>query len=173
MARLLLSGPDGKGESVEVAGTVIIGRGANCDLRLRKDPKVSRQHCKIEPRRSEVVLSDLGSANGTRLNGEPIGNKIVRLENGDVVGVGGTDIRFQAETELGAGAEGKGGLLGRLAQRAGKLIRRGQAGEGGQPVVGDKTVTCVCGAVLSTANKSPGQKIGCPRCKRVYKLPGK
>ena len=43
----------------------------------------------------------------------------------------------------------------------------------GEATFGEKTITCSCGAVLSTASKSPGQKVGCPRCKKIYVIPGK
>src|SRR5947207_48879 len=60
-------------ETYEIVGTrFTIGRGDDCDLVL-DDPKVSRHHAAITPGVGSVrFLHDLGSANGTLLNGKPI-----------------------------------------------------------------------------------------------------
>jgi pSer/pThr/pTyr-binding forkhead associated (FHA) protein len=47
----------------------IIGRSPDCDGRL-ENPLVSRRHCSLFERDGEVWVQDLGSQNGTRLNGE-------------------------------------------------------------------------------------------------------
>jgi pSer/pThr/pTyr-binding forkhead associated (FHA) protein len=49
----------------------VIGRGQDCDLRLADDD-ISRHHCSIHSSGAESVLLDLGSANGTYLNGQRI-----------------------------------------------------------------------------------------------------
>jgi len=55
----------------------------------------------------------------------------------------------------------------------GSLFGKGKGDAGGGPVFGEKTITCPCGAVLNTGDKSPGAKVGCPRCKKIYVVPGK
>jgi hypothetical protein len=64
-----------------------IGRLASAHLRL-EDPKVSRIHAVIDiaANRDEVSIIDMGSAEGTRLNGDKISR--ARLKNGDEVGLG-------------------------------------------------------------------------------------
>jgi pSer/pThr/pTyr-binding forkhead associated (FHA) protein len=49
-------------------GDYYLGRGAECQVRLQSD-WVSRQHCLLRVREVESVLADLGSTNGTLLNG--------------------------------------------------------------------------------------------------------
>ena len=51
------------------SGEVIIGRGAEADLRI-DTPSVSRRHARLIVESESVRLSDLGSRNGTRVNGE-------------------------------------------------------------------------------------------------------
>jgi pSer/pThr/pTyr-binding forkhead associated (FHA) protein len=64
----------------------LIGRGNDCDLRLR-DPNVSRHHCMIRIRPDEVTLHDLGSSNGTSVNGTRVISQIV-LQSGDEIRLG-------------------------------------------------------------------------------------
>ena len=78
-------GDDGKTEW-------IFGRGEGCDITYSL-PKVSRQHCKIEYIDSHYYISDLGSTNGTFLNGKRI-QHMERLFAGDIISMGGVDIVF-------------------------------------------------------------------------------
>jgi pSer/pThr/pTyr-binding forkhead associated (FHA) protein len=64
----------------------VIGRGADCDLRLTDDD-VSRHHCSIHSSGDEPLLLDLGSANGTFLNGQRIRSQSV-LNSGDQISLG-------------------------------------------------------------------------------------
>ena len=48
--------------------TIIIGRGAECDV-VVKDPKLSRRHCRLTRNETAFVLEDLGSKNGTMVDG--------------------------------------------------------------------------------------------------------
>ena len=73
---------------------VTMGRGAQNDLALDSDDFASARHAKIEPRRDGVWLEDVGSTNGTYVNGARIG-KPRRLAPGDVIRVGSTDLRYE------------------------------------------------------------------------------
>ncbi|HEY8297698.1 MAG TPA: FhaA domain-containing protein [Candidatus Baltobacteraceae bacterium] len=73
--------------------TTRVGRSEDRDLFL-VDPSVSRAHAIIETDAGWPVLHDLGSTNGTFVNGERISSQ--RLENGDVVAFGNTQLRFEA-----------------------------------------------------------------------------
>jgi hypothetical protein len=85
---------DGKRLVVGPTG-VTIGRSRQCDVVLN-DPNVSRQHAEIRPRGGSWVLSDLGSTNGSILNGRRIeGPEVVKA--GDEVEIGTSKIRFELE----------------------------------------------------------------------------
>ena len=73
---------------------ISIGRGAQNDLTLESDDFASARHAKIEPRRDGVWIEDVGSTNGTYVNGARISKPSV-LRAGDVIRVGSTDIRYE------------------------------------------------------------------------------
>jgi hypothetical protein len=71
-----------------------IGRGGQNDIALPQDEYVSARHARFEPRRDGVWIQDLGSTNGTYLNGARL-ERPRRLSSGDVVRVGDTDLRYE------------------------------------------------------------------------------
>jgi two-component system, cell cycle response regulator len=77
------------GEMYEVKGTLIIGRGREADVRVQGDG-VSRKHVRLRASLGKVVLEDLGSTNGTFVNGERVATR--SLEDGDKIQVGTTTI---------------------------------------------------------------------------------
>lgn len=67
-------------------GVTTVGRGAGVDIAI-DDPSVSRLHCEIVRRGIHVYVADLGlSSNGTRVNGRPVGRRV--LLEGDVLSFG-------------------------------------------------------------------------------------
>jgi pSer/pThr/pTyr-binding forkhead associated (FHA) protein len=85
----------GAGDEVELdSAQVTIGRGGQNDITLDGDEFASARHARFEPRRDGVWLQDLGSTNGTFVNGARI-DRPRRLVVGDVVRVGETDLRFE------------------------------------------------------------------------------
>ena len=71
-----------------------IGRSLQCDIRI-EDGSISRQHAEVIKRGEEVWLRDLKSANGTFLNGNPIGQSPIRVNEGDKITLGKmTILRF-------------------------------------------------------------------------------
>ena len=86
-AVLRVTDPDGRTrEVVIVGGGVTIGRAEDNDL-VARDLRVSRHHGRIVGRRGTLVYVDLGSTNGSRVNGEPVTEVVLgvgdRLEVGD------------------------------------------------------------------------------------------
>lgn len=73
---------------------ITIGRSGENALVLEEDAYASGQHARIEAGRDGVWVSDLGSTNGTLVNGEPVDGRRL-LSNGDVVRVGQTELRFE------------------------------------------------------------------------------
>ena len=82
----------GDGSVRELVDPLLIGRHPDCHLVL-SDPGVSRQHAEIRPAMGGHLLSDLGSANGTRVNGNPETHRM--LEPDDLVQVGSHILRYR------------------------------------------------------------------------------
>ena len=74
----------------------VIGRLSGCDLKL-DDTELSRQHCQIEFHEGTYSIRDLGSRNGTLVNGEPV--VVQALSPGDVIQIGDTSLHFAEPTE--------------------------------------------------------------------------
>jgi hypothetical protein len=70
-----------------------IGRGRQNDIAISTDEYASARHARFEPRQDGVWVQDLGSTNGTYLNGARL-DRPRRLTRGDIVRVGETDLRF-------------------------------------------------------------------------------
>jgi FHA domain len=71
-----------------------IGRGNNNDVPIEGDEYASGRHARFEPRRDGVWIEDIGSTNGTFVNGIRL-TRERKLTPGDVVRVGETDLRFE------------------------------------------------------------------------------
>ncbi|HXQ60583.1 MAG TPA: DUF3662 and FHA domain-containing protein [Acidimicrobiales bacterium] len=95
-------GPDGAGAGSVVlpdgsrivlgAEPIVIGRLPECTVVLN-DQNVSRRHAEIRRSGSNVVVADLQSTNGTKVNGAPVTERV--LEDGDDITVGTTTLRFE------------------------------------------------------------------------------
>src|SRR4051812_13743905 len=72
-------------------GNTIVGRHDDCQLRI-KSSKVSRRHCEIFEKKGMLLVKDLGSSNGTYVNGKKIDGQRV-LEPGDELTVGPVKLR--------------------------------------------------------------------------------
>jgi predicted component of type VI protein secretion system len=88
----------GAGRMVAVAGTVTIGRGRDADLVLA-DELVSRRHAQVTPVGSLAVVEDLGSRNGTFVNGEGIHGP-VRLAPGDQLQLGVSLVELRSASQI-------------------------------------------------------------------------
>jgi len=84
---------DGEGFELNSA-QLTIGRGNQNDIPIATDEYASARHARFEPRQDGVWVQDLGSTNGTFLNGTRL-DRPRRLARGDVVRVGETDLRYE------------------------------------------------------------------------------
>ena len=84
---------DGHSYSLAI-GSTVIGRGEAANVRLA-DVGISRRHARVDFDGSQVVLTDLGSTNGTMVNGQRV--SAVALNPGDVVQLGTTTLTFRAD----------------------------------------------------------------------------
>ena len=76
------------------AHPLTVGRGRNNDIAIPEDDYASSRHARFEPRRDGVWVEDIGSTNGTFVNGIRL-TRDRRLIPGDVVRVGETDLRYE------------------------------------------------------------------------------
>lgn len=74
-----------KGQRWQLSQTVVLGRETSCDV-VVADRQISRFHARITPTAEGMILEDLGSKNGTHLNGIPLTAPVV-LQDGDLVSV--------------------------------------------------------------------------------------
>jgi pSer/pThr/pTyr-binding forkhead associated (FHA) protein len=92
--KLLLIQPNAPDQEFELGKSSIhIGRSLTNDIVL-DDGRVSREHARLECGPAGCTLIDLGSSNGTRLNGLRVGRAV--LKAGDVIGIGTSQIRYNA-----------------------------------------------------------------------------
>lgn len=96
-AVLRITEGSGKGTSVEITSTLTIGSRPDSDLRL-EDPTVSRKHAEISRTAEGFLLQDLGSTNGTSLNGVRVDRAYLR--DGAVVTVGETSMIFSTGADI-------------------------------------------------------------------------
>src|SRR5215472_3741237 len=80
-------------------GVTTIGRHDDCQLRI-KSSQVSRKHCELFEKKGLLLVKDLGSSNGTLVNGKRIQGQRV-LEEGDELAIGPVLLRV---AKIGAGA---------------------------------------------------------------------
>jgi hypothetical protein len=73
--------------------TAVIGRLPECAVTVN-DPRVSRHHAEVRPAGDGYLVADMGSMNGTTVNGAAIREQL--LADGDEITVGSTSIRFEA-----------------------------------------------------------------------------
>jgi len=91
-ARLVVQAGEQAGEEFELPATqqgeVVLGRSGACSIRLH-DRQLSRRHCRFIVREGRLLVEDLKSKNGTRVNGHLI-HEPTELHDGDLVEAGST-----------------------------------------------------------------------------------
>jgi len=91
---------DGTPRSLELKdGNNLIGRGSDVDLQLM-DQGVSRRHADVYVNGNRADVHDLGSTNGTSVNGHPVQHQ--QLQHGDVIRVGHTRLVFHEHGQGGS-----------------------------------------------------------------------
>lgn len=100
----VVAGPDAGGVHLLHGGQIRVGRSADADVPL-DDPDVSRLHCAVTlTPDGQVTVTDLGSTNGTTVDGHEITDRPVRLTPGSLLRLGESALRFTA-------GDGTGGAL--------------------------------------------------------------
>jgi pSer/pThr/pTyr-binding forkhead associated (FHA) protein len=126
--RYLLFSPPLPPRALVPGEAVVIGRGAACDLSLAS-PAASRRHAEVRPHAGGWQVRDLGSTNGTFLNGERIEAEHA-LRPGDAIQIGEQTIHFCHVESGDDEAEERGGECTMLlAAPAGEGMLRGSLAE--------------------------------------------
>jgi pSer/pThr/pTyr-binding forkhead associated (FHA) protein len=81
------------GQGFNVQGPIEIGREAQ-PVTLPYDTMASRRHARISSTPSGFEITDLGSTNGTYVNGTKVSSRL--LQTGDMIKIGGTTFRFES-----------------------------------------------------------------------------
>lgn len=132
-------------------GETLLGRHNDCIFRFN-DPAVSRRHARLVRREHEVFIEDLGSANGTLLNGRAIAAPI-RLVHGDVISIGGRNIKIYFSDPLSEESTVRVAILAKAA-----AVRRSE------PRIGSRTMEMPAAVPPPlSANER------CPRCAAVVR----
>jgi len=81
------------GERIDLFGGITIGRAADADVRI-EDRFASGIHCRVHSRGNTYLVEDMGSTNGTFLNGARL-NGEAKLKDLDEISIGDTVFRFE------------------------------------------------------------------------------
>ena len=81
------------GTTFDVGEGAMFGRSENADIRV-EDPFASSSHARIFNRAGEMYLEDMGSTNGTHLNGRKV-QSAERLDAGDTIRIGDSEYRYE------------------------------------------------------------------------------
>ncbi|MFF1359854.1 FHA domain-containing protein [Streptomyces sp. NPDC058297] len=120
----VVAGPDAGGVHLLHGGEIRVGRSADADVAL-DDPDVSRMHCAVTlGTDGRVTVTDLGSTNGTTVDGSPVTERPTRLAPGALLRLGESTLRLAPE-----GAAGSSGFTG-FSGFSGPVLRTAPDGEG-------------------------------------------
>ncbi|QDQ11864.1 FHA domain-containing protein [Streptomyces spectabilis] len=147
----VVAGPDAGGVHLLHGGQIRVGRSAQADVPL-DDPDVSRLHCAVtlDPD-GRVTVEDLGSTNGTAVDGRALTDRPVRLASGSLLRIGESVLRLTT-------GSGMGGVLDTASDGEGH-VRVRVAGEGaadGATVAGTGAVGGAWGARAAEGSGAPG-----------------
>jgi pSer/pThr/pTyr-binding forkhead associated (FHA) protein len=107
MPRLLVTLSDGSEVTHELTDEIItLGRVEDNAIQI-DDASVSSHHAELSQRGEEYILKDIGSTNGTRINGETADPDLeVVLKPGDRIMFGHVSVRYVTDADAGAASEG-------------------------------------------------------------------
>src|SRR3954465_2076338 len=95
--KLIIEDAEGRTTVVPVRGEITIGRQAGNTIRLT-DRNISRRHARLFRENGALLIEDLGSCIGVRVNGEKISGRS-RVSDGDVVEIGDYDLGIEGRLD--------------------------------------------------------------------------
>lgn len=143
------------GKTFTLTGTMTVGRVAGVDVVI-DDDSVSRRHAEVIVKGREVTVKDLGSANGTTVNGAPISEDTI-LAAGDIIQFGVVEVMYETGATSGSrapiarrGADAPSGRPSRTPRGAPSDSLDGSTAESGGPPMDPKRkrLLLIAGAVL-------------------------
>lgn len=90
----VLSSPGSHPQSMPLTPDLTVGRSSKCDLPLPDDTFMSQYHARLTLHDGACFVEDLGSTNGTRLNGKTL-TESTRVERGDRIALGKTMLELR------------------------------------------------------------------------------
>ncbi|MFO7155311.1 MAG: FHA domain-containing protein [Pseudomonadota bacterium] len=97
-------------------GSLVVGRSAASDIVL-DDPAASRQHLRVQVSREAVAVEDLGSRNGSLLEGDPLAKRVVWIP-GQRLAIGSTTLVLEEIPPTGGGSPAGAAIVSAWAPRA-------------------------------------------------------
>ncbi len=80
-----------RGVKIKVTGPIVVGRAPGADIVIGTS-FVSGRHARFSPQGKDLFIEDLGSTNGTVLNGQPVTGPVA-VRSGDIIAIGNVDIK--------------------------------------------------------------------------------
>ncbi len=113
---VIVHSADGRSLTVALGRGVVIGRDPSCDV-VVDDHLVSRRHAQLEvDPQGHVVLRDLGSRNGTFVDGKRVEGPVV-LAGNERIGIGDAELTLASEVESGPRPDSKDPMVGTMLGR--------------------------------------------------------
>jgi DNA-binding beta-propeller fold protein YncE len=158
---LVVLGP-AAGTRLEVEGELLIGRSAGDAGQLGRDPELSRRHALINRSGTRLTIVDLGSTNGTWLNGRLLSGP-TELSDGDRIDLGSSAIEVRGAATRPPAGEGAAAVPGpgpvvppfgppQVDQRAGRRARRRS-----EIALGVVAAVAIAASVFLFATRGAGQ----------------
>jgi pSer/pThr/pTyr-binding forkhead associated (FHA) protein len=168
--KLVVARPGQLVQEVRVSDKPVrVGRTQANDIVILGDSMVSREHARFElsADSSQVTLKDLGSSNGTLYNGKKLGPELITLKEGDKIQIGSTIIAYLEES-----------FAPKFTFPGDKPASQSapwpeQAGEKDRFQYRNDEVVCGrCEKIIPVRGKKPGDRVGCPNCRAIWRIPG-
>lgn len=81
--------------AAEGRSTAVLGRSSSCDVTLGRDDQISRKHLQMDVREGKLLVRDLGSTYGTRLNGKALTAAAALVQPGDMLSIGASCFKLR------------------------------------------------------------------------------
>lgn len=168
--KLAVQRPDGSVEDVALSKSpILVGRLKSNDIVILGDSAISREHCRfdVDSIKAELTVRDLGSSNGTFINGESVGALPIPMKTGDKVQVGSTLLVLSIDPPPVV-QETK---VPEEKRRFGVPLSPQPGEEERLDFSEDECICGRCGSSISIEGLEAGDKVGCVCCRAVWRIP--